>query len=73
MVVYNYLYMQSVSITTKVVSLDPTHGEVHSTQYYVIKWFSLGIPVSPTNKTVILLKVLTVLNTITPPKNTICH
>ena len=27
--------MQSVSITTKVVSLIPAHGEVYSTQHYV--------------------------------------
>ena len=65
--------MQSVSITTKVVSLNPAHGEVYSIQPYVIKllatgqWFS---PVSSTNKTdchditEILLKVA--LNTITP-------
>jgi hypothetical protein len=29
--------MQSVSITTKIVSLNPVHGEVYSIQYYVIK------------------------------------
>ena len=29
--------MQSVPITTKVVSSNPTHGEVYSIQYYVIK------------------------------------
>ena len=62
--------MQSVSITTEVVSSNPVHGEVYSIQHYVIKfatgrWFS---PVSSTNKTdlhdiiKILLKV--VLNTI---------
>jgi hypothetical protein len=70
------LPMQSVHITTKVVSLNATHGEVYSIQHYVIKfvndsraagwWFSL---VSSTNKTdlhditEILLKVA--LNTIT--------
>jgi hypothetical protein len=53
-------YMQSVSITTNVVSSNPVHGEVYSIQYYVIKFvsdwrqvggFSPGIPVSFTNKT----------------------
>ena len=49
--------MLSVPITTKVVSLNPAHGEVYSIQYYVIKfvsagwWFSPGTPVSSTNKT----------------------
>ena len=65
--------MQSVPINTKVVSSNPIHGEVYSTQHYVIKfvsdlgqvWFS---QVSSTNKTdchnitEILLKVE--LNTI---------
>jgi hypothetical protein len=32
--------MQSVPITTKVVSLNPTHGEVYSVQHYVIKFVS---------------------------------
>jgi hypothetical protein len=72
--------MQSVLITTKVVSLNPAHGEVYSIQHYMInfvsdlrqtgRWFSPGIPVSSTNKTdrhditEILLKVA--LNTIKP-------
>ena len=34
------LYMQSVLITTKVVSSNPTYGEVHSIQPYAIKIFS---------------------------------
>ena len=68
--------MQSVPITTNVVSSIPAHGEVYSIQHYVIKfvsdlpeWFSLGTPVFSTNKadrddiTEILLKVA--LNTIT--------
>ena len=44
-------------ITTKVLSLNPVHGEVYSIQHYVIKfvsdlqWFSPGTPVSSTNKT----------------------
>jgi len=55
-----YLPMQSVPNTTKVVSLNPDHGEVYSIQHYVIKfvsdfatgwWFSLGTPVSSINKT----------------------
>ena len=32
--------MQSVPITTKVVSLNPTHGEVYSIQHYVINFVS---------------------------------
>ena len=32
-----HLPMQSVPITTKVVSLIPTHGEVYLIQHYVIK------------------------------------
>jgi hypothetical protein len=46
------LPVQSVPITTNVVSSNPVHGEVYSIQHYVIKslaagrWFSLGTPVS---------------------------
>ena len=32
--------MQSVPITTKVVSLNPTNDEVYSIQHYVIKFVS---------------------------------
>ena len=32
--------MQSVPITTDVVSLNPVHGEVYSIQYYVVKCVS---------------------------------
>ena len=32
--------VQSVPITTKVVSSNPTHGEVFSIQHYVIKFVS---------------------------------
>ena len=32
--------MRSVPITTKVVSLNPAHGKVSSTQLYVIKFVS---------------------------------
>ena len=73
--------MQSLPITTKVVSLNPVHGEVYSIQHYVIKFasdllqvggFSLGTLVSSTDKTdrhditEILLKVA--LNTIIQTK-----
>ena len=70
------LPVQSVPITTKVISLNPIHGEVYSIQHYVIKFVSdlrqicgfLSTPVSFTNETdrhvisEILLKVA--LNTI---------
>ena len=39
-VVFITTYMQSVPITTKVVSLNPTRGEVYSIQHYVIKFVS---------------------------------
>ena len=57
------LPMQSVPITTNVVSLNPAHGEVYSIQHYGTgRLFSPGTPISSTNKTVhdiaeILLKV----------------
>ena len=65
--------------TTKVMSSNPTHGELHSIQHYVIKFVSdrsvvsLDITVSFTNKTdrhditKILLKVA--LNTINQIKS----
>ena len=77
MVVGFTLHVQSLPITTKVVSSNPVHGEVYSIQHYVIKFvsdlrqvgvFFPGNPVSSTNKTdrhdiaEILLKVA--LNTI---------
>ena len=40
MVVGFTLFMQSVHITTKVVSLNPVNGEVHLIQHYVIKFVS---------------------------------
>ena len=52
------LPVQSVPITTKVVSSNPVHGEVYLIQHYVIKFVSdllqargvsPGIPVSLTN------------------------
>jgi hypothetical protein len=50
------LYMQSVPITTNVVSSNPAHGEVYSIHYVCQKlsigrWFSTGTPVSSTYKT----------------------
>jgi hypothetical protein len=78
MVVGFKLPMQSVPITTNIVSLNPAHGEVYLIQHYVIKfvsnmrqgqWFFPGIPGSSTNRidrhniTEILLKVA--LNIIT--------
>ena len=33
--------MQSVPITTNIVSLNPVHGEVYSIQHYVIKFVSV--------------------------------
>jgi hypothetical protein len=51
------LPVQSVPITTKVMSSNPVHGDVYSIQYYVRQllatgwWFSSGTPVSSTNKT----------------------
>jgi len=68
--------MQSVSITTKVVSSNLAHGEVYLIQHYVIKFVSDlrqvgGFPWCPTYNsdchdiTEMLLKVA--LNTINPP------
>jgi hypothetical protein len=34
------LPVQSVPITTKIVSLNPVHGKVYSMQHYVIKFVS---------------------------------
>ena len=47
------ILMQSVIITTNVVSLNPVHGEVYSIQHYVIKFVSevQQVVVSSTNKT----------------------
>ena len=82
---FAFSLIQSLPITTKVVSLNPAHGEVYSIQHYVIKfvsdmrqicmWFTPRNLVSSTNKTdlqnitEILLKVA--LNTIslTKPSN----
>ena len=74
--------MQSVAITSEVVSSNPTRGEVYTIQHYVTKvcqWLTTGrwfSPVSSTNKTdrhditEILLKV--VLNTIILHPRLIC-
>jgi len=40
MIVWLLDFMQSESITTKVVSSYSTHGEVYSIQHYVIKFVS---------------------------------
>ena len=70
--------MQSVPITTKVVNLNPAHGDVYSILHYVIKFvsdlrqvggflrilqFPLPIKLTATDITEILLKIE--LNTIT--------
>jgi hypothetical protein len=34
------VHVQSVPITTKIVSSNPVHGEVYSMQHYVIKFVS---------------------------------
>ena len=34
------LHMQSVPITTNVVSFNPTHGEVYSMHHYMLKFVS---------------------------------
>jgi len=56
MVVRLQLLMQSLPITTYILTLNIAHGEVYPIQHYMIKlvndlWFSQGIPVSSTNKT----------------------
>ena len=38
--VVGFTNMQSVHITTKVVSSKPVHGDLYSIQYYVIKFVS---------------------------------
>ena len=45
--------MQLVSITTKIESLNPVHGDMYSIQHYVIKFLNdlLGTPISFTYKT----------------------
>ena len=45
------LPVQSVPITTKVVSSNTVHDEAYSIQHYVIKFVNLGTSVSSTNKT----------------------
>ena len=59
------LPVQSVHITTKVVSLNPPLGKVYSTQHYVINFVAYATNQSDCHDiTEILLKV--VLNNITP-------
>ena len=77
------LYVQSVPITTKVVSSDHAHSEVHSIQHYVnkfvsdlrqVRWFSPCTPVSSNIKTdrhdvaEILLRVLLIIPPLLPMK-----
>ena len=45
------LPVQSVPITTKVVSSNTVYDEAYSIQHYVIKFVNLGTWVSSTNKT----------------------
>ena len=50
----HHLPLQTVHITTKVVNLNPPHGELYLIQHYVIKFVSVFFPctlVSSTNKT----------------------
>ena len=65
-----------MTLTTNVVCSNLAHGEVYSIQYYVKTfvsaedlWFSLGSPVSSTNKTdrpnITEIELKVVLNTIT--------
>ena len=71
-------YIQSVPISTEVVSSNPAHGEVHSIQHYIIKSVTCdrSVVFSTTNKTdchyinEILLKEA--LNTTTLTPKTIC-
>jgi hypothetical protein len=75
--------MQSVPITTKVVSSNPAHGEVYPIQHYVIKFvcevrqvggflwlFRCPTYTNKTHRHDILLKV--VFSTITPNPNQYC-
>ena len=73
---FRTLPLQSVPITTKIVSSNSVHGKVYSMHHYknffncqtAGRWFSPGTPVSSTNRTAhhdiaeILLKVA--LNTV---------
>jgi len=43
--IYTYTHMQSVSITTKVVSSNPAHGEMYSIQHYVSLSVTCGMSV----------------------------
>ena len=38
--VVGFTPVQTVTITTKIVNLNPVHGKVYSTQHYVIKFVS---------------------------------
>ena len=79
--IYNYLHVESVTITTKVVSSIPAQGEVYLIQYYNLCneicqilaagwWFFTGNPDSSTSKTdhhdITEILLKVVLNTVTP-------
>ena len=83
MLIHLQLHVESVPITTKIMSSNSAHGEVYSIQHYVIMfvsglrqvtWFSPDAPFSSTIKTdshnmaELLLKVA--LNTININSNT---
>ena len=66
--VVGFTTIQSVPITTNIVSLNPARGEVYSIQHYVIKF------VNKTNRhdiSEILLKVA--LNTMLDGQICVCH
>ena len=44
---HDRMSVQSVHITNKVVSSNPTHGEVHSIQHYLIKFIGGFLRFSP--------------------------
>jgi hypothetical protein len=81
---FTTMYVQSVPVTTTIVSSNPVHGKVYSVQHYVIKFVSdlrqvggfQDTPFFSTNKTdrhnitELLLKVS--LNTVTLTLKTIC-
>jgi hypothetical protein len=86
--VVGFTTIQSVPITTEVVSLNPVHSEVYSIQHYVIQacqwlttgwWFSPGTPVSSMKKidhhdiTEILLKVALITITLTLKVRLVIH
>ena len=68
------LPVQSVPITTKVVSSNPVHGEVHSIQHYVIKFVSnLRQLTNKTDRHDITETLLKVTLSAIKPNQTILH